>query len=161
MDIIYQPIGIIHSPFEDIAGMPIQPRAAKGARGTVEVFPQYADGLKDLEGFSHIYLIYHFHRNQDYQLIVSPFLDTGARGLFSTRAPRRPNPIGISVVNLISVEANIIEIENVDVLNGTPLLDIKPFIPDFNAQGEIRIGWVEQARSDISKKNSDGRFSDD
>jgi tRNA-Thr(GGU) m(6)t(6)A37 methyltransferase TsaA len=161
MKIIYQPIGIIYSPFVELSGMPIQPRAAKGARGKVEVFPEYEAALKDLEGFSHIYLIYHFHRNQDYQFVVTPYLDSKARGLFSTRAPKRPNPIGISVVNLISVEANIIEIENVDVLNGTPLLDIKPFIPDFNAQGEIRIGWVEQARNDISKKNSDGRFSDD
>ena len=161
MDIVYQPIGFIHTPFEEIAGMPIQPRAAKGVCGTVEVFPQYTAGLKDLEGFSHIYLIYHFHRNQDYQLIVTPFLDTQARGLFSTRAPRRPNPIGISVVNLISVDENIIEIENVDVLNRTPLLDIKPFIPDFNAQGEIRVGWLERARDHISQKNADGRFADE
>ena len=160
MEIIYHPIGVIYSPFEDITGMPIQPSAAKGARGWVEVYPQYEAALQDLAGFSHIYLIYHFHRSRDYQLKVTPFLDTQPRGLFATRAPRRPNPIGISVVNLISVTANRLEIENVDMLNGTPLLDIKPYIPDFNAQGEARLGWIEKARPQIREKRADDRFGE-
>lgn len=158
MDIVYHPIGFIQTPFEDIAGMPIQPSAASGVRGQVEVYPEYTQALQDLEGFSHIILLYHLHRSQGYQLKVVPFLDTQERGLFATRAPKRPNPIGLSVVRLLSVEPPNLTVENVDMLNGTPLLDIKPYIPHFDGEDEVRIGWVEAARQKIRGKRSDARF---
>ena len=158
MEIVYQPIGIIQTPFEDIAGMPIQPSAADGVRGQVEVYPEYAQALQDLDGFSHIILLYHLHRSQGYNLKVVPFLDTQERGLFATRAPKRPNPIGLSVVRLLAVEPPNLKVENVDMLNGTPLLDIKPYIPHFNGDDEVRIGWVEAARQKIGGKRSDVRF---
>ena len=130
MDIKYHPIGTIFSSFSTIEEMPIQPASAKGSKGSIEIFPEYAPALQDLAGFSHIYLLYHFHQSADWQAAVIPFLDTVKRGLFATRAPKRPNPIGLSVVRLIRIEDNLLEIENVDVLDGTPLLDIKPYIPD-------------------------------
>src|SRR4030042_1582978 len=123
--VVYQPIGMIHTPYEKPQDMPIQPAAAKGITGTVEVYPEYAAGLKDLNGFSHIILIYHFHLSNGYQLEVKPFLDDNLHGVFATRAPRRPNNIGISVLKLIKVEINNLHVENVDIVDGTPLLDIK------------------------------------
>ncbi len=133
-------IGEIHSPFNDKRGTPIQPSRST-ARGQVEVYPAYADGLRDLEGFSHIILLYVFHRSEDYTLRVKPFLDDQEHGLFATRYPSRPNPIGISVVRLLAVHYNVLEIESVDVLDGTPLLDIKPYVPDFDVQTGVRTGW--------------------
>ena len=100
MKIEYRPIGVIHSPFTELEGMPIQPAGASGTQGTVELFPDYLEGLKDLEGFSYIILLYHFHRSKGFDLQVVPFLDRKPRGLFATRAPRRPNPIGFSVVKM-------------------------------------------------------------
>lgn len=158
MQINYQPIGIIHSPFEDIEGMPIQPTGAARIQGSVEVFPEFADGLKDLDGFSHVILLYHFHRAQDSQLIVTPFLDSQPRGVFATRAPKRPNPIGLSVVKLLSVERNVLHVENVDIIDGTPLLDIKPYVPDFDQHPADRVGWLEQAKGKVQSKRSDSRF---
>lgn len=121
----YKPIGCIHSPFHDIADMPIQPIGAKGIAGTIEIHPQYTEGLKDLEGFSHVILIYHFHLSKSYSLKVKPFLDKQHRGVFATRAPKRPNPIGISVVRLRRIEGHILYIEDIDVVDGTPLLDVR------------------------------------
>ena len=158
MEFIYKPIGIIHTPFEEISGIPIQPSAAAGVRARVEVFPQYVEGLQDLAGFSHIYLLYHFHRAKQYRLKVVPFLDTQLRGLFATRAPRRPNSIGLSVVRLIEVDESSLQVENVDMLNGTPLLDIKPYVPGFNDSEDVRIGWLEKARAEMRSKHSDERF---
>jgi tRNA-Thr(GGU) m(6)t(6)A37 methyltransferase TsaA len=158
MQINYQPIGIIHSPFDDIAGMPIQPSGAAGVRGVVEVAPEYAPGLKDLEGFSHLILLYHFHRAGEYKPLVTPFMDTQPRGLFATRAPRRPNPIGLSVVKLVSVEGNLLHIENLDILDGTPLLDLKPYVSEFDQLDEVRVGWLEKARGQVRQKRSDDRF---
>jgi len=158
MKIEYQPIGVIHSPFKKIEGMPIQPAGAANVRGTVEVFEAYRIGLKDLDGFSHIFLLYHFHRAQKFSLHVVPFMDSEARGLFSTRAPRRPNPIGLSVVRLHGIEAGVLHIENVDVLDGTPLLDIKPYVPEFDPRGEVRTGWLEEAWKTVSSRKSDHRF---
>ena len=123
MSIEYEPIGIIHTPFTDLEGMPIQPAGASGGKGTVEILPEYAEGLADLDGFSHIVLLYHFHRSTGFKLRVTPFLDDQPRGLFATRAPKRPNPIGLSVVKLVKVEGPVVRVENVDVLDGTPLLD--------------------------------------
>jgi tRNA-Thr(GGU) m(6)t(6)A37 methyltransferase TsaA len=156
--IAYKPIGIIHSPFKDIKGMPIQPTGAKGIAGTIEIYPEFAGGLKDLEGFSHIILIYHFHLSKGYSLKVKPFMDNNLRGVFSTRAPKRPNPIGISVVKLVKIEDTVIYIENVDIVDGTPLLDIKPYVPEFDLQKVKKIGWLSQKVKKVHKFKSDGRF---
>jgi tRNA-Thr(GGU) m(6)t(6)A37 methyltransferase TsaA len=138
--------------------MPIQPTGASNVQGTVEVFLEFADGLKGLEGFSHIILLYHFHRVQISQLIVTPFLDSQPRGVFATRAPKRPNPIGLSVVKLLSVKQNILHVENVDVIDGTPLLDLKPYVPEFDWHPADRVGWLEQAKGKVQSAKSDNRF---
>ncbi len=156
--IAYKPIGIIHSPFRDIKGMPIQPAGARGIAGTIEIKQEYADGLKDIEGFSHIILIYHFHLSEGYSLEVKPFMDDNLHGIFATRAPRRPNPIGISIVRLVKVEGCILHIEDVDIIDGTPLLDIKPYVPEFDIQGVDRIGWLTQKANKVHLKKSDKRF---
>jgi len=156
--IAYHPIGTIHSPFKEPKGTPIQPVAAQGVAGTVEVLADYGEGLKDLEGFSHIVLLYHFHLSRDYKLLVTPFLDDVPRGLFATRAPKRPNPIGLSVVRLVSVEGNILHIRNVDIVDGTPLLDIKPFVPYFEPQDGVRFGWLEGKSDVAASRRADQRF---
>lgn len=154
-----QPIGTIHTPFSELEGMPIQPKGAKEVKGTVELFEQYRPGLKDLDGFSHIFLIYAFHRSSGFKLEVVPFLDNQPRGLFSTRAPKRPNPIGLSVVLLDRVEDGILHVTGIDVLNGTPLLDIKPYVPDFDHFPEVRTGWIGDAKDRVATKKSDDRFT--
>ena len=158
MKIEYVPIGVIHSPFAEIAGMPIQPAAAVGVRGTIVVNDDLVEGLADLDGFSHVILLYHFHGASGYALKVKPFLDTQMRGVFATRAPKRPNAIGLSVVRLVSIAGNELAVENIDVLDGTPLLDIKPYIPDMDVHSAVRIGWFEKAREDLSTMRSDRRF---
>ncbi len=158
LTIDYRPIGVIHSPFQDISGIPIQPTGAAGVQGHVEILPELTEGLKDLDGFSHVILLYHFHRVQEMKLTVTPFMDSVPRGVFSTRAPKRPNPIGLSVVRLLRVEANVLHIENVDVIDGTPLLDVKPYVPDFDQQPAERVGWLEGAKGKVQRKRSDDRF---
>lgn len=158
MNVDCRPIGIIHSPFTEPRGMPIQPAGARGVAGTVEVFEDFRDGLADLDGFSHVILLYHFHRSEGFSLSVVPFLDAQARGVFATRAPRRPNPIGLSVVRLCGIDGGVMRIENVDVIDGTPLLDIKPYVPQFDAAEDVRIGWLEAAGEGAAKKRSDDRF---
>ena len=145
------PIGVIHSPFTDPADTPIQSIFADGARGTVEVFPEYAAGLKDIDGFSHLILIYHFHLVEGYSLISKPFIGDKEKGIFSIRHPRRPNPIGISIVRLKNVRGNILEICDVDILDGTPLLDIKPFVHQFDQRADIKSGWVDDQHIDEVK----------
>ena len=157
-DVTFTPIGKIHSPFQNIEDMPIQPVGAKGVQGTVEVDKQYTDGLKDLEGFSHIILLYHFHLSEGFSLSVKPFLDDEEKGLFSTRAPKRPGPIGLSVVKLIDVDENILRIEDVDVVDGTPLLDIKPYVPEFDIREVENCGWLEKEAERAEEKRSDERF---
>jgi len=154
----YKPIGIIHSPFKALKGMPIQPAGAIGVRGTVEVFEEYHAGLKDLEGFSHIILLYHLHCSNEFKLNIVPFMDVEPRGLFATRAPNRPNPIGLSVIQLDRIEDGILHVQNLDILDGTPLLDIKPYVPEFDATLKVRTGWLEDARKDVSDRKSDDRF---
>ena len=156
--IVYQPIGTIHSPFQNIHGMPIQPAGAKGVAGMIEIKPEYVDGLKDIEGFSHIILIYHFHLSKGYSMKVKPFLDNKFRGLFATRAPRRPNPIGISVVKLIKIEGCILHIEDVDIVDDTPLLDIKPYVPEFDSTKVDRIGWLSKKATKVYELKADERF---
>jgi tRNA-Thr(GGU) m(6)t(6)A37 methyltransferase TsaA len=153
-----KPIGIIHTPFKKLEGMPIQPAGATGVKGTVKVFAEYQAGLKDLDGFSHVILIYHFHLSQGFDLEVVPYLDTRPRGLFATRAPKRPNPIGLSVVRLEKIGCGILHVEGVDILDGTPLLDIKPYVPEFDRQVNIRTGWLEQTEGAVLAKKSDNRF---
>ncbi len=160
MEICYTPIGVIHSPFKEPRGVPIQPAAARGVRGTVEVFSEYVEGLKDLDGFSHIILIYHFHLARKKSLLVTPFLDNEQNGVFATRAPSRPNPIGLSVVRLLKVEGSILEVENVDIVDGTPLLDIKPYVPEFDHFKVERCGWLEKRVCKLESKRDDGRFVD-
>ena len=138
-----KPVGVIHSPFTDKKKTPIQPVRSE-ALGKVEVYPEYAEGLEDLEGFSHIILLYVFDRSQGYSLMVTPFLDDKQHGLFATRHPHRPNPIGLSIVRLLERKGNLLEIEGVDVLDGTPLLDIKPYVPDFDLHPEASTGWYGQ-----------------
>lgn len=159
-EIIFKPIGIIKTPFQDLSGMPIQPAAAKGVEGTVIIDPDYIEGLQDLEGFSHLILLYHFHQAGQARLLVKPFLDDKIHGVFATRAPRRPNGIGLSIVKLLKIKENIIQIQDVDMLNDTPLLDIKPYIPDFDHPEVERIGWLEKSREKIKGKMSDDRFVD-
>jgi len=142
MEIIFKPIGVIHSPFTEKDKTPIQASRSQ-AVGQVEVYPEFADGLKDIEALSHIYLLYAFHESRGYKLHVKPFLDDREHGIFATRYPYRPNPIGFSVVKLLSRENNILTVEGVDVLDGTPLLDIKPYVPDFDHREEVRAGWYE------------------
>ncbi|MCF8235020.1 MAG: tRNA (N6-threonylcarbamoyladenosine(37)-N6)-methyltransferase TrmO [Bacteroidales bacterium] len=157
MKIEYQAIGYIKTPFKEKHGMPIQPAGGRGVKGTVELLEKYADGLKDLEGFSHIYLIYHLHQSEGYDLHVIPFMDDVHRGLFATRAPRRPNPIGISLVRLVGIRGNSLEIEDLDMLDGTPLLDIKPYTPRFDERKDTRSGWLKN-NNDVEDMRSDGRF---
>ncbi len=159
MNIHYHPIGTIHTPFKKREGTPIQPAGAVGVRGTVEVFSEFADGLKDLAGFSHVMLLYHFHRGTGFSLRVTPFMDSEPRGVFSTRAPKRPNPIGVSIVRLLKIEDGTLHVENVDMLDETPLLDIKPYVPEFDYHEADRIGWLERARGSVGNKKSDDRFA--
>ncbi len=156
--ITYTPIGVIHSPHKTVEGVPIQPSAARGIKGTVVIDKKYIDALADLDGFSHIILIYHFHLAKGYSLKVKPFLDDEERGLFATRAPKRPNAIGLSVVRLINIKAGTLYIENVDIIDGTPLLDIKPYVPDFDCAEEIKIGWLGGKTKKSQKQKSDNRF---
>ncbi len=152
------PIGTIHSPFTAAKGMPIQPAGAAGVQSTVEVFSQYREGLADLDGFSHLILLYHFHRSKGFKLQVVPFMDTVERGLFATRAPKRPNQIGLSVVQLDRIDGGTLHIRNADILDGTPLLDIKPYVPAFDAPTEVRTGWLEQVGKNVVRRQSDDRF---
>lgn len=160
MEIItFQSIGIINTPFKEPRGTPIQPGAARGAAGTVTLLPPYMDGLQDLEGFSHIFLIYYFHLSKDFTLKVKPFLDDQLRGVFATRAPARPNPIGLSLVRLESVQGDRLQILDADMVDGTPLLDIKPFVPAFDCAADVRIGWLAKNLEQLRAARDDGRFS--
>lgn len=158
-EVRYKPIGVVHSPFKEPQNVPIQAVAANGITGTVELFPKYVSGLKDLEGFSHIILICHFHLSRPYSLLVKPYLDENLRGLFSTRAPSRPNPIGLSIVRLTKVEDNILHIKDVDLIDGTPLLDIKPYIPKFDQRKTVKIGWLKNKINRLPIISDDGRFA--
>jgi len=142
MEFMMGSIGVIHSPFTDKKQTPIQPTRSQ-AVGQVIIHPEFADGLQDVEGFSHIILLYAFHQSEGYSLRVKPFLDDQLHGLFATRHPCRPNPIGLSIVRLLARRDNVLEIEGVDVLDGTPLLDIKPYVPDFDVRTNTHTGWYE------------------
>lgn len=155
----HHPIGVIHSPFQTPEGTPIQSTAAKGVKGKVEVFPQFSDGLADLDGFSHIILLYHFHLAKKFSLRVKPYLDDELHGLFATRTPSRPNPIGISVVRLMKIKNKTLYVQDIDVVDKTPLLDIKPYVPDFDVRKANRIGWIEKKIKNMKKAIDNGRFT--
>ncbi len=155
-----QAIGIIRTPFTSLEDMPIQPKGAKGIHGTLIIDEQYAEGLADLDGFSHIFLIYQFHKAKRTALKVVPFMDTQQRGVYATRSPLRPNHIGISIVELINIEGCTITVEGIDVLDKTPLFDIKPYIPAFDNVQESRSGWMQSSEKDVARKRSDHRFID-
>jgi tRNA-Thr(GGU) m(6)t(6)A37 methyltransferase TsaA len=159
--ITYKPIGIIHSPFTSPEGTPIQPTGLKAinAQGTVELFEPYAKGLKDLDGFSHIYLLFHFHCAKPWGLNDKPYMDDEEHGVFSMRVPNRPNSIGLSIVRLTSIEDNTIHIKEVDIIDGTPLLDIKPYVREFDMRGNARIGWLEKVIHKLPLAQDDGRFA--
>lgn len=141
--LVYAPIGVIRSEHRDPEQTPIQPGYAGGCRGRVEVYPEFAEGLRDIEGFSHVYLIYHFHQAESPKLQVKPFLDDEERGIFATRAPCRPNAIGLSIVALTGRSGNVLEIDGVDILDGAPLLDIKPYTARFDNVPTTRNGWQD------------------
>lgn len=152
-------IGTIHSPFKVPRGTSIQSVAATEIKGTVEIFPQFAEGMQDMDGFSHVILIYHFHLVKETSLKVVPFMDDQMHGIFSTRAPNRPNPIGISVVRLVRIEGNILHIQDLDIVDGTPLLDMKPYVPEFDVRDAEKSGWLQKNMDQLSTKKDDGRFA--
>ncbi|RLD85827.1 MAG: tRNA (N6-threonylcarbamoyladenosine(37)-N6)-methyltransferase TrmO [Bacteroidetes bacterium] len=157
-EITYKPIGIIHSPFIEPKGTPIQPEGARGVAGTVEVFPEYAGGLKDIEGFSHLILIYHFHLVGKWKPEVKPYMDNMPHGVFATRAPARPVSVGISVVRLTGVEKQLLHILDVDIVEGTPLLDIKPYVPEFDIREVKKTGWLKYNMHKLTSSRDDERF---
>lgn len=161
MNINLKQIATIQSPFCSLENMPIQPKGAKDTYATIEFKKEYQEGLKDLDGFSHIYLIYYFHKVSKHELSVIPFNDetSTSRGVFSTRTPLHPNQIGLSVVELVHIEKNIVTIKGIDILNGTPLLDVKPYIENFDKiDGRTKSGWMKATKSDVERKRSDNRF---
>ena len=162
MKIELNSIGTIHSPHKELEGMPIQPTGAKGVKGEILIKEQYKAGLKDIDGFSHLILIYYLHESKNEALEVKPFMDDATHGVFATRAPKRPNHIGMSTVKLEGVDDNVLHISNVDILDGTPLLDIKPYVPQLfeDTIDELRIGWFEKNHHKAKKQKADDRFID-
>ncbi len=160
MDITIKPIGIIHTPFKEPAGIPIQGSLRCDLRGKIEIFPEYQEGLKDIEGFSHLILVYYFHLAEGYSLTAVPFLDERPRGIFAIRSPKRPNHIGITVVRLIKKDGNMLHFCGVDMVDGTPLLDIKPYFPDIDSHKTKETGWMkDKLRRFGRKKRADNRFT--
>jgi len=149
-------IGRVHTPHKIAPGTPIQPSRATGIEGTVIIRPEFSEGLQDLEGFERIWLVFFCHRSAEAKMRVIPYRDTVHRGLFSTRAPARPNPIGISCVRLGEINGNRLSVFDVDLLDDTPLLDIKPYVPEYDSHDITRCGWIDSAGSDRSC--ADGRF---
>ncbi len=154
----FQQIGTIHSPYHDLKNMPIQPKGAQDVLGSIEMNPDLVEGLKDLEGFSHVFLLYAFHRATREKLSVIPFMDAEQRGVFATRSPLRPNHIGLSIVELTGIKGNTLFLKGVDILDGTPLLDIKPYIAAFDTVTESRSGWMTKTEKEVEAQRSDDRF---
>jgi tRNA-Thr(GGU) m(6)t(6)A37 methyltransferase TsaA len=163
MDAIhYTPIGVIRTPHTAIAGMPVQNVGAEQIQGTIELGPEYAAGLRDLEGFSHLILVFHMHQMQGFSPLVRSFIegpDGPERGIFATRSPRRPNPIGLTVVRLLAVDEATLTVSGVDILDGTPLLDIKPYVPAFDARDAERTGWYANVVDGAANIRADDRFN--
>ena len=157
-ELIFYPIGIIYTPFKEPKNTPIQPAGAEGIEGRIEVFPEYSECLKDIEGFSHIIILYHFHLIKNWKPLIKPYMDEEFHGVFATRAPARPNAIGISIVNLMDVNDNILIVKDIDVVDKTPLLDIKPYTPEFDIREVKKIGWLEKNIHKLPNSKDDGRF---
>lgn len=153
-----QPIGVIRSPFTELVDMPIQPRGAPQTEGKILIDKKFEEGLQDIEGFSHIYLIYSFHQAKRIEMKVVPFMDSMPHGVFATRSPLRPNHIGLSLVELLERIGNILKVKGIDVLDGTPLLDIKPYVAQFDHVEKSRSGWLSASDDKIAEKRSDNRF---
>ena len=158
MEITLSPIGRLETPFNDITDMPIQPSVLADTRGKAVLDEKFVPGLKDLDGFSHIILLFLLHKISGYQLEVVPFMDTLPHGIFATRSPKRPNRIGMSIVRVERVEGNIVHFKGVDMLNGSPLLDIKPYYSYFDQQTQVRNGWLEGKTLRPENLRSDKRF---
>jgi tRNA-Thr(GGU) m(6)t(6)A37 methyltransferase TsaA len=156
--ICYHPVGVVRSPYTRLEGMPLQSVAGHEVRGQIEIRSDLAPGLKDLDGFSHLHVVAHLHRGAPGGLEVVPFLDDTVRGIFATRSPRHPNPIGLSVVRLLSVSGPVLEIAGLDLLDGTPVLDIKPYVPKFDSFAAERTGWLQKAAERVHQVRADGRF---
>lgn len=154
--ITFDPIGTIHTPFVEQKGTPIQSRYAEGAEGFVELDERYRAALRDVEGFERVWLLFHCHRARPWRAVITPYRDDRERGLFATRAPSRPNPIGLSVVRVLAVEPSGLRVADVDVLDGTPLLDLKPYVPEFDAYPSSRAGWLDQVGE--AREEADERF---
>ena len=154
----YTPIGVIHSPFKEPKNVPIQAAASKGIQGTIEMNSEFAEGVEDLDGFSHLILLYHFNLVKGFSLKAKPFLDDALRGVFASRSPARPNPIGISIVRVRKIENKTLHIEDVDIIDGTPLLDIKPCVPKFDYRRTTQIGWYNDKLGKLRKARDDDRF---
>lgn len=157
MDILIRPIGVVRSTFVNPGGIPIQ-AAGSEVRGTIEIYPEFIDGARDLDGFDHLIVVYHFHLATKESLRVTPFLDAEPRGVFATRAPTRPNRIGLSVVQLLKLTGNILDIANLDMISGTPVIDIKPYVPAFDTRPPGRIGWFAGKLDRIASARADDRM---
>jgi tRNA-Thr(GGU) m(6)t(6)A37 methyltransferase TsaA len=151
-------IGVIHSPFQRATGTPIQPFCARGVEGWIEVFGPFAEGLRDLDGFERVWLLFWCHRASEPKLTVIPYRDTVEHGLFATRAPSRPNPIGMSAVRLLGISDNHLRVGELDILNGTPLLDIKPYVSQYDSYPDQRCGWLDEGRARLRTISADDRF---
>lgn len=159
VQMILKPIGVIHTPFSQSAGAPIQPCMAAGTKGVVEIFAEYTEGLKDLHGFDRVWLVYWCDRASEPRLSVKPYMDDAERGVFATRAPSRPNPIGLSNVRLLEVGKARLRVAELDILDGTPLLDVKPYVPRFDSYPVDRCGWLDKKEMKmLDRVTADGRF---
>jgi tRNA (adenine37-N6)-methyltransferase len=158
MIVSYQPIGVVHSPFVELEGMPLQSVAAGDVRAQIEIYAEFADGLADLDGFSHVHVVSHLDRGGPSRLRVVPFLADAERGVFATRSPRHPNPVGLSVVRLVVVRGATLEVAGLDLLDGTPILDVKPYVPEFDAFEAERTGWLQDAAARVHDTRADARF---
>jgi tRNA-Thr(GGU) m(6)t(6)A37 methyltransferase TsaA len=155
----FKSIGMIHSPFKKPAGTPIQAAAAQDASGVIEIYKEYASGLQDIEGFSHLILLYYLHLVTRSDLLVKPFLGNELHGVFATRSPGRPNPIGLSVVRLNKVAGNLLYVQDIDIVSETPLLDIKPYVAEFDVRSEVKSGWFANHLDKLPTTLDDGRFT--
>jgi tRNA-Thr(GGU) m(6)t(6)A37 methyltransferase TsaA len=158
--VTYRPVGFVRSPFQDLAGMPLQSVAADDVRGEIVIYDEFAAGLADLDGFSHVFVVSHLHRAVPGGLRVMPFLDDSERGVFATRSPRHPNPIGLSVMRLVSASGAVLQVTGVDLVDATPVLDLKPYVPQFDAIAAERTGWLSDAAARVHDVRSDARFRD-
>lgn len=156
--VTFRAIGVIHTPYAEVEGMPIQATAAVDVAGWIDLDHDLVAGLQDLDGFSHLILLYHLHRSPSPRLTVTPFLDEEPHGVFATRAPTRPNPIGFSIVRLVSIAGSTLKILDVDMVDGTPLLDIKPYVPAFDTRDGVTIGWYAGRLGGLRGVRADDRF---